>query len=154
MDDLGAPSSYLAIEPGVKVFSRDGDELGEVQYVLADPEADLFDGIVVDTSGLPGGLRFADAPQVAARESRSSCEAPPGTSSDPGVTIVQLAASPVRAVFSQHGSSDLWHYTLVTIYTLNDAQRTYCQWLHLSGFLLRAGDHNQPNWHTVHAALR
>jgi hypothetical protein len=65
MDDLGAPSSYLAIKPGVKVFSRDGDELGEVQYVLADPEADLFDGIVVDTSGLPGGLRFADAPQVA-----------------------------------------------------------------------------------------
>jgi len=27
MDDLGAPSSYLAIETGVKVFSRDGDEL-------------------------------------------------------------------------------------------------------------------------------
>jgi hypothetical protein len=64
MDDLGAPSSYLTIEPGVAVFSRDGDRLGEVQHVLADPEADLFDGIVVDTSGLPGGLRFADAPQV------------------------------------------------------------------------------------------
>ena len=65
MDDLGAPSSYLALEPGVYVFSRDGERLGEVQYVLADPEADLFDGIVVDTSGFPGGLRFADAPQVA-----------------------------------------------------------------------------------------
>jgi hypothetical protein len=64
MDDLGAPSSYLTVEPGVPVFSRDGDKLGEVQYVLADPEADLFDGIVVDTSGLPGGLRFADALQV------------------------------------------------------------------------------------------
>jgi hypothetical protein len=65
MDDLGAPSSYLALERGVQVFSRDGDKLGEVQYVLADAEADVFDGIVVDTSGLPGGLRFADAPQVA-----------------------------------------------------------------------------------------
>ena len=65
MDDLGAPTSYLAIEPGVYVFSRDGDKLGEIQYVLGDPEADLFDGIVVDTSGLPGGLRFADARQVA-----------------------------------------------------------------------------------------
>ena len=64
MDDLGAPSSYLTVEPGVPVFSQDGDKLGEVQYVLADPEADLFDGIVVDTSGLPGGLRFADALQV------------------------------------------------------------------------------------------
>jgi hypothetical protein len=65
MDDLGAPSSYLALERGVHVFSRDGDKLGEVQYVLGDPEADVFDGIVVDTSGRPGGLRFADAPQVA-----------------------------------------------------------------------------------------
>jgi hypothetical protein len=65
MDDLGAPSSYLALERGLQVFSRDGDKLGEVQYVLADAEADVFDGIVVDTSGLPGGLRFADASQVA-----------------------------------------------------------------------------------------
>jgi hypothetical protein len=65
MDDLGAPSSYLALERGDHVFSRDGDKLGEVQYVLADPEADVFDGIVVDTSALPGGLRFADALQVA-----------------------------------------------------------------------------------------
>jgi hypothetical protein len=65
MDDLGAPSSYLALERGVHVFSRDGDKLGEVQYVLADPEVDVFDGIVIDTSGLPGGLRFVDGPQVA-----------------------------------------------------------------------------------------
>jgi hypothetical protein len=65
MDDLGSPSSYLALEPGVGVFSRDGERVGEVQHVLADPEIDLFDGIVIDTSGLPGGLRFADALQVA-----------------------------------------------------------------------------------------
>jgi hypothetical protein len=65
MDDLGAPSSYLALERGVQVFSRDGDKLGEVQFVLGDPDADVFDGIVVDTSGLPGGLRFADAAEVA-----------------------------------------------------------------------------------------
>ena len=65
MDDLGSPSSYLALEPGVDVFSRDGERLGEVQHVLADPEVDLFDGIVIDTSGFRGGLRFADALQVA-----------------------------------------------------------------------------------------
>ncbi len=64
MDDLGSPSSYLVLEPGVDVFSRDGERVGEVQHVLADPEIDLFDGIVIDTSGLPGGLRFADASQV------------------------------------------------------------------------------------------
>jgi len=65
VDDLGSPSSYLVLEPGIDVFSRDGERLGEVQHVLADPEVDLFDGIVIDTSGLPGGLRFADALQVA-----------------------------------------------------------------------------------------
>jgi hypothetical protein len=65
MADLGAPSSYLALEPGVDVFSRDGERLGEVQHVLADVDADVFDGIVIDASALPGGLRFADASQVA-----------------------------------------------------------------------------------------
>jgi hypothetical protein len=65
VDDLGAPSSYLALEPGVGVFSRDGEKLGELQYVLADDEDNIFDGIVIDISWLPGALRFADAQQVA-----------------------------------------------------------------------------------------
>jgi hypothetical protein len=65
MDDLGSPSSYLVLEPGVDVFSSDGEKLGEVQHVLADADADVFDGIVIDVSWLPGALRFADALQVA-----------------------------------------------------------------------------------------
>jgi sporulation protein YlmC with PRC-barrel domain len=65
VDDLGAPSSYLALEPGTDVYSRDGERLGEVQHVLADIDADMFDGIVIDASALPGELRFADASQVA-----------------------------------------------------------------------------------------
>jgi hypothetical protein len=64
MDDLGEPSSYLALKPGVPVYSSDGRALGAVEHVLADPEVDVFDGIVLDTSVLPGGHRFADAPQV------------------------------------------------------------------------------------------
>jgi hypothetical protein len=64
MDDFGPPSSYLTLEPGVAVFSRDGKKLGAVQYVLADHELDVFDGIVIDSSWLPGGLQFADALQV------------------------------------------------------------------------------------------
>jgi hypothetical protein len=35
-----------------------------VQHVLADPDVDVFDGIVLDTSVLPGGHRFVDAAQV------------------------------------------------------------------------------------------
>jgi uncharacterized protein YrrD len=64
VEDLGAPGSYLTLAEGVAVYSSDGRELGKVQHVLADPDADMFDGVVLDTSVLPGGHRFADADQV------------------------------------------------------------------------------------------
>jgi sporulation protein YlmC with PRC-barrel domain len=65
MEDLGAPGSYLTLAEGLAVYSSDGEELGKVEHVLADPEVDVFDGIVLDTSVLPGGRRFVDATQVA-----------------------------------------------------------------------------------------
>jgi uncharacterized protein YrrD len=64
MEDLGEPSSYLTLKPGAAVYSSDGERLGAVEHVLAEPELDVFDGIVLDTSVLPGGHRFADAPHV------------------------------------------------------------------------------------------
>jgi len=63
--DLGSPSSYLTLAPGLEVYSRDGEKLGEIQYVLAEPELDVFDGVVIDASVLPGELRFADAADIA-----------------------------------------------------------------------------------------
>jgi uncharacterized protein YrrD len=65
MQDLGAPSSYLAVQAGTAVYSSDGKKLGEVEHVLSVPDDDVFDGIVLDTSVLPGGHRFVDAPEVA-----------------------------------------------------------------------------------------
>jgi uncharacterized protein YrrD len=64
MEDLGDPTSYRTLAKGAEVYSRDGAKLGEVEHVLADPDADIFDGIVLDTSLLPGGHRFVDARQV------------------------------------------------------------------------------------------
>ena len=64
MDDLGAPASYLTLATGISVYASDGSELGKVQRVLADPGLDVFDGINVDTSVLPGGLRFVAADDV------------------------------------------------------------------------------------------
>jgi uncharacterized protein YrrD len=64
MEDLGAPSSYLALAEGVPVYSSDGSEVGKVEHVLAVPDDDIFDGIVLDRSVLPGGHRFVDAPEV------------------------------------------------------------------------------------------
>ena len=63
-EDLGAPSSYLTLAEGTPVYSSDGEKLGEIEHVLADTDADIFDGIVLDTSVLPGGHRFVDADQV------------------------------------------------------------------------------------------
>jgi hypothetical protein len=67
-DDLGEPISYLTLEEGTPVFGSDGDEVGEVAHVLADEEADVFDGIVIK-HGL-GHHVFADAEQVAAIHER------------------------------------------------------------------------------------
>jgi hypothetical protein len=64
MEDLGAPTSYLTCAKGVPVFSSDGERLGRVVRVMAAPEANLFDGIVFDTTAGPGGHRFVDAPEV------------------------------------------------------------------------------------------
>src|SRR3954451_9920815 len=62
--ELGQPSSYLALEEGAAVYSCDGENLGEVEHILRDVNADIFDGLVIDTSVLPGGHRFADAEEV------------------------------------------------------------------------------------------
>ena len=64
MDDLGEPISYLTLDPGVPVFSSDDQRLGKVVRVLAAPEANMFDGIIIDTTAGPGGHRFVDAPEV------------------------------------------------------------------------------------------
>jgi hypothetical protein len=64
MEDLGKPSSYLSLQPGTLAYSSDGQALGKVEHVLADPGLDIFDGFVLDTSILPGGHRFVDVSQV------------------------------------------------------------------------------------------
>jgi hypothetical protein len=64
MPDLGQPSSYLTLAKGAVVYSCDGDEVGRVEHVLAAADEDIFDGIVLDTSVLPGGERFCDAGQI------------------------------------------------------------------------------------------
>ena len=62
--DHGAPTSYLAFETGADVVTIDGEVVGKVEHVLADPEEDIFDGLVIDVRSGPGGLRFVDADQV------------------------------------------------------------------------------------------
>jgi uncharacterized protein YrrD len=96
VDDLGQPSSYLALEEGTEVYSSDGERIGKVEHVLAVPEDDIFDGIVLDTSVLPGGHRFVDAPQVqecfdrgvVLKIDRAAAESLPEPSANPGALEV------------------------------------------------------------------
>jgi hypothetical protein len=62
--EYGEPLSYLALEPGADVVASDGEAVGKVEHVLADPDVDIFDGLVIDIETGPGGLHFVDAEQV------------------------------------------------------------------------------------------
>jgi hypothetical protein len=64
MENLGEPTSYLALDKGVPVYSSDGEKLGRVVRVLSAPKLDMFDGVIFDTTAGPGGHRFVDAPEV------------------------------------------------------------------------------------------
>jgi hypothetical protein len=64
--DLGNPASYLVLADGTPVVTSDGHEIGRVEHVLADADADVFDGVIVDVRAGPGGHRFADASQIEA----------------------------------------------------------------------------------------
>ena len=64
----GEPASYLTLREGTPVLASDGEQIGVVAHVLADADADIFDGIVIDARG--GGHRFVDAPEVARIEAR------------------------------------------------------------------------------------
>lgn len=62
MSDDEPAISYRVLEPGTRVVTSDGVELGTVAEVLENRLEDIFDGLVVDT---PAGRRFVDAPEVA-----------------------------------------------------------------------------------------
>ncbi len=65
--ERGAPISYRVLKEGTPVLSSEGERVGTVAHVLADAGKDIFEGVVVSTSRLPGvGHRFADATHVRA----------------------------------------------------------------------------------------
>jgi hypothetical protein len=70
VQDLGKPVAYLALKEGTPVYGRDGERLGVVEHVLADEPVDIFHGLIVHTSPLPGRHLFADADQIAEMRER------------------------------------------------------------------------------------
>ena len=59
--EKGNPIAYTGVPVGLPVVTGDLQQFGTVEHVLQVPEEDLFDGIVVATSG---GLRFVDRDQI------------------------------------------------------------------------------------------
>lgn len=99
--DLGEQISYLTLESGTDVISADGHVVGAVEAVLADRDADMFDGIVIDVRTGPGGLRFVDAPEVTEIRERGVTIATPAAGID---ELPQPAENP--AVMENHGVED------------------------------------------------
>lgn len=65
MDDLGPPIAYTVLEEGTPVLGRSGERIGVVEHVLADWQADIFEGLILGTRLLPGGRLYADVEQIA-----------------------------------------------------------------------------------------
>ena len=55
--------SWKAIERGARVAARDGSDVGKVVEVVGDPEADIFNGLVVSAGRLQGN-RYLPAERV------------------------------------------------------------------------------------------
>jgi hypothetical protein len=72
------PVSYLLIEPGWDVVGSDGTSVGGVEEVLADLEADIFDGLTVNP-GFTKPVRYVPSERVAQIvEGRVVVDAPGG----------------------------------------------------------------------------
>jgi uncharacterized protein YrrD len=60
---VSEPVSWFLVEPGWRVLGAGGDELGTVDEVLGDEEADIFNGLRVH-SGLLGSRTYVPAERV------------------------------------------------------------------------------------------
>lgn len=59
----GDPVAWFLIENGWKVTDQEGSDVGEVEGVLGDENADIFHGLMI-TTGVLGGRRYVAAEQV------------------------------------------------------------------------------------------
>jgi len=58
------PTSWLMVEPGYSVSAPDGEEIGKVDQVLGDNDADIFDGLAILT-GVVGKPKYVPSELVA-----------------------------------------------------------------------------------------
>jgi hypothetical protein len=61
---MADPVSWFVIERGWEVVDRDGEKVGRIEETVGDSNADIFDGLSIETS-LLGRPRYVPAEQVA-----------------------------------------------------------------------------------------
>lgn len=61
---MADPVSWLLVEPGWKVVDASGEEIGRVEAVTGDSNADIFDGLSI-ASGILSRPKYVPAEQVA-----------------------------------------------------------------------------------------
>jgi hypothetical protein len=62
--DLGQPIAYVLLAEGTPVFAHDGGRIGVVEDIVGDLSADVFDGILIHTTPLPGNHLVARSDQI------------------------------------------------------------------------------------------
>ncbi|HLY87208.1 MAG TPA: PRC-barrel domain-containing protein [Gaiellaceae bacterium] len=65
---MADPVSWKVAERGWSVVSSDGNEVGKVNEVLGDPEADIFDGLAVGAGAVLDRPLYVPSEQVGAIE--------------------------------------------------------------------------------------
>ena len=89
--DEGLPIAYEVLESGVPVYASGGEQVGTVDHVVAAPEEDIFNGLVIRVGGTP---RFIPADEVASLHER-------------GVDL-RIDATAAAALEPPHGGAPAW----------------------------------------------
>ncbi|HEU5243695.1 MAG TPA: PRC-barrel domain-containing protein [Gaiellaceae bacterium] len=65
---MADPVAWKVVERGWAVATSDGNEVGKVDEVLGDPEADIFDGLAVGAGAVLDRPRYVPSEKVGAIE--------------------------------------------------------------------------------------
>jgi hypothetical protein len=68
---MADPVAWKVVERGWAVVASDGDEVGRVDQILGDPEADIFDGLSVGAGTVLGRPTYVPSEKVGAIEEGS-----------------------------------------------------------------------------------
>jgi hypothetical protein len=97
--DLGPPIAYVVLSEGTPVYANDGTRIGVVEELLGDLSADVFDGILIHTTPLPGRHVVATAEQIEELRQR-------GVLLRVDAAALEPAREPPRVAAARSGRSD------------------------------------------------